>query len=114
MGRLAPTAADAHHEAAVLTLPFVSCAPAAAETQRCRIFTPSFPSSNFRAAYNPQNVGLGGSNLSLRMNGLDGGTRVEPTYPRQTYGQFQVRASIPCGEGVVSAFYVSRWTAAYC
>lgn len=79
---------------------------AAAETQRCRVFSPSLSNANFRAAYNPQNVGYG-STLSLRMNGLDGGTRVEPTYARQTYGQFQVRAQIPCGSGVISAFYVS-------
>jgi beta-glucanase (GH16 family) len=39
--------------------------------------------------------------------GYDGGTRVEATYAKQTYGQFQVRGRIPCGSGVISAFYVS-------
>ncbi len=39
--------------------------------------------------------------------GYDGGTRVESMFARQTYGQFQVRARIPCSSGVVSAFYVS-------
>jgi hypothetical protein len=82
-------------------------APAAAESQRCRVFSPSFTSSNFRAAYNPWNVALNGDNMSMRMNGLDGGTRVEPNYARQVYGQFQVRAQVPCENGVVSAFYVS-------
>jgi hypothetical protein len=96
-----------------LPAPFTLFPCAAADRQRCRIFKPSFTSINFKAAYNPQNVGLSGSQMSIRMNGLDGGTRVEPTYPRQTYGQFQVRASIPCGDGVVSAFYVSCWMAAF-
>lgn len=48
--------------------------------------------------------------MRMTMNGLDGGTRVHTTYPMQRYGQFQVRGQIPCGEGVISAFYVSTWT----
>jgi hypothetical protein len=48
--------------------------------------------------------------MQLVMNGLDGGTRVETNYSRQTYGQFQVRGQVPCAEGVISAFYVSDCT----
>jgi hypothetical protein len=61
----------------------------------------------FKAAYNAAtNVKFAADgSMQLILSGVQG-TRVQSLGTYHTYGMYQVRAQIPCAEGVVSAFYL--------
>lgn len=82
----------------------VSLADAAAA---CRVEDISLSANNFKAAYNAaSNVKFAADgSMQLILSGVQG-TRVQSLGTPSTYGMYQVKAQIPCAEGVVSAFYL--------
>ena len=74
----------------------------------CRVEDVPLSDKAFKAAYNDKtNVRWGADgSMSLILSGVQG-TRLQSLGAKSVYGAYQIKAKIPCADGVVTAFYVS-------